>query len=81
MNEKEGVLRMQPSGRWAVCRPGEEPREIASGEPFRVEVDGAKELQLTRMEFRNLRRGGGEYFSVDDYPLRDGLRAAVGENE
>ena len=81
MDEKEGVLRMQPSGRWAVCRPGEESREIASGEPFRVEVYGAAELQLTQMEFRNLRRGGGEYFSVDDYPLGDGLRAAVGEQE
>jgi hypothetical protein len=46
-----------------------------------VEVDGAKELQLTRMEYRHLRRGGGEYFSVDDYQLRDGLRAAVGEQE
>jgi hypothetical protein len=79
MAGKEGVLRMQPSGRWAVCRPGQEPIEITSGEPFRVEVDGAKELQLTRMEYRNLRRGGGEYFSVDDYQLRDGLRAAVGE--
>jgi len=76
MNEKEGVLRMQPSGLWAVCRPGEEPREIPSGELFRVEVGGAKELKLTRMEFRNLRRGGGE---VDDYPLRDGLCAEVGE--
>jgi hypothetical protein len=76
---KEGVLRMQPSGRWAVCRPGQEPLEIASGQPFRVEVDGAKELQLTRMEYRHLRRGCGEYFSVDDYQLRDGLRAAVGE--
>jgi hypothetical protein len=72
---------MQPSGRWSVCRPGEEPREVASGESFRVEVDGAKELQLTRMEYRHLRRGGGEYFSVDDYLLRDGLRAAVGEQD
>ena len=79
MAEYEGVLRMQPSGCWAVCRPGQDPREITTGEPFRVEVDGAKELQLTRMEYRNLRRGGGEYFSVDDYQLRDGLRAAVGE--
>ena len=79
MAEKEGLLRMQPSGHWTVCRPGEEPIEITSGAPFRVEVDGAKELQLTRMEYRNLRRGGGEYFSVDDYQLRDGLRAAVGE--
>ena len=49
MAENEGVLRMQPSGRWAVCRPGQEPLEITSGEPFRVEVDGGKELQLTRM--------------------------------
>jgi hypothetical protein len=81
MTEKEGVLRMQPSGRWAVCRLGRKSREIASGEPFRVEVNGVKELQLTRMEFRNLRRGGGEYFSVDDYPLCDGLRAAVGDQE
>ena len=52
MAEKEGVLRMQPSGRWAVCRPGQEPLEITSREPFRFEYD---------------------------YQLRDGLRAAVGE--
>ena len=81
MVEKEGVLRMQPTGRWAVCRAGRDPLEITSGEPFHVEVEGGKELQLTRMEYRNLRRGGGEYFSVDDYQLRDGLRAAVGEND
>ena len=42
MTEKEGVLQMQPSGRWAVCRPGREPVEITSGELFRVEVDGAR---------------------------------------
>ena len=42
MAERVGVLRMQPSGRWAVCRPGQEPIEITSGEPFRVEVDGAQ---------------------------------------
>jgi hypothetical protein len=23
MSEKEGTLRMMPSGQWAVCRPGE----------------------------------------------------------
>ena len=34
MAEKVGVLRMQPSGRWAVCRPGQEPLEITSGEPI-----------------------------------------------
>jgi hypothetical protein len=41
MTKKEGVLRLQPSGRWAVCRPGQKPIEITSGEPFRFELDGA----------------------------------------
>ena len=76
MAEKEGVLQMQPSGRWAVCRPGREPVEITSGELFRVEVDGAKALRLTRMEHS---RHEGGYYSFDGYPLRDGLRAAFGE--
>jgi hypothetical protein len=48
MSEKEGVLRLQSSGRWAVCRSGHDPVEILSGELFRVEVDG--ELRVTRME-------------------------------
>ena len=78
MAEKEGVLRMQPSGRWAVCRPGQEPLEITSGEPFRVEVDAARNCSDPD-GVRHLRRGGGEYFTVDDYQLSDGLRAAVGE--
>jgi len=48
------------------------------------------ELQVTRMEFRHftgplkgrLYRGQpGEYYSVDDYWLRDGLRAAIGAGE
>jgi hypothetical protein len=51
MTEEEGVLQIQPSGRWAVCRPGREPVEITSGELFRVEVDG--ELKVTRMEFQH----------------------------
>jgi hypothetical protein len=86
MSEKEGILRLQPSGRWAVCRPGRAPVEITSGELLRVEVDG--ELKLTRMEFRHFTgpmkgqtyRGlPGEYYSIDGYWLRDGLRAALGE--
>jgi hypothetical protein len=81
MTEREGVLQMQPSGRWAVCRPGLDPVEITSGELFRVEVAGAKELRLTRMEYRHLPGGDGAYYSVDGYPLRDGLRAAIGEFE
>jgi hypothetical protein len=74
MSEKEGVLRMMASGRWAVYRPGRLPVEITSGE-FRVEVAGATGLQLTRMEYNHTDR---RYYSVDGYPLRDGLRAAIG---
>ena len=75
MTEKEGVLQMQPSARWAVCRPGREPVEITSGEVFRVEVAGVKGLRLTRMEHNDR-----QYYSVDGYPLREGLRAAIGEH-
>jgi hypothetical protein len=38
----------------------------------------APELQLTRMEYRHL--PGGAYYSIDRYPLCDGLRAAIGEH-
>jgi hypothetical protein len=74
MSEKEGILQMQPSGRWAVCRPGREPVEIASGDVFRVEFAG--QLKLTRIEYQP----GDGYYSVDGYSLRDGLRAAIGEH-
>jgi hypothetical protein len=86
MTHKEGVLRMQPSGRWAVCRPGRSPVEITSGELFRIEVDG--ELKVTRMDFhhfngplkgRELAGQTGEYYSVNGYRLRNGARAAIGE--
>jgi hypothetical protein len=76
MSEKEGTLQIRPSGRWAVCQPGREPVEITSGERFRIEFLG--EMRLTRMEFRHSPRRG--YYSVDGYPLRDGLRAANGAN-
>ena len=87
MTEKEGTLRMQPSGCWAVCRPGREPVEITSGELFRVEVDG--KLEPTRMEYRHFedpqgrryRVQPGEYYSVDGYDLRNGMRAAIGSGE
>jgi hypothetical protein len=77
MSEKEGALRMMASGRWAIYRPGRLPVEITSGELFRVEVAGATGLQLTRMEYNHTDR---RYYSVDGYPLRDGLRAAIGIN-
>jgi hypothetical protein len=44
---------------------------------FRVEVAGATGLQLMRMEYDLIDR---QYYSVDDYPLRNGLRAAIGEH-
>ena len=74
MSNKEGTLRMQPSGRWAVCWPEREPVEITSGELFRVEFAG--QLKLTRIEYQP----GDGYYSVDIYSLRDGLRAAIGEH-
>src|SRR5262245_4806785 len=76
MSEKEGTLRMMPSGQWAVCRPGETPHEITSGDLFHIEFAG--KLHLTRMKFRYSPRRG--YYTVDGYPLRDGLRAAIGEH-
>jgi Domain of unknown function (DUF5348) len=75
MSDKEGVLRLQPSGRWAIMRPGREPFELTSGDVFRVEVDG--ELRLTRMEHL----WGEGYYSIDGYKLRDGMRAAIGSEE
>jgi hypothetical protein len=54
-------------------RPGREPVQITSGDLFRVEFAG--QLKLTRMEYQH----GDGYYSVDGYPLFDGLRAAIGE--
>jgi hypothetical protein len=51
------------------------PVEITSGELFPVEVAGAMGVQITRMEYNHTDR---QYCSVDSYPLRDGLRAAIG---
>jgi hypothetical protein len=76
MTEKVGILRMMASGRWAIYRPGRPPVEIRSGDLFRIEVAGAKELKLTRMEYDQIDR---QFYSIDDYPLRDGLRATIGE--
>jgi hypothetical protein len=74
VSEKEGILRLQPSNRWAVCRPGRDPIQIRSGDVFRVEVPGEVGLRRTRMEHML----GEGYYSVNGYNLRDGLRAAIG---
>jgi len=76
MSEKEGILGMQSSHRWAVYRPGCEPVEITSGEPFRVEVD--RKLQVRRMEYDH---GGRGYYAVGVPELRSGMRAALGAGE
>jgi hypothetical protein len=79
-DEKVGALRMQPSGRWAVCRPGQDPMEVTSGETFRVSVGGV--LRPTRMEYlHHAESGGGGYYSVDGFELREGMRAAIGSGE
>jgi hypothetical protein len=70
--EREGTLHLQPSGRWAILRPGREPFELTPVDVFRVEVDG--KLQMTRMG----RLWGEGYNSAEGYPLRDGMRAAIG---
>jgi hypothetical protein len=77
MSEKEGTLQMQSTGRWAVCRPGQEPVEINAGDVFRIEVPGEAGLRRTRMEHMD----GEGYFSVNGYNLRDGLRAAIGAED
>jgi len=75
-DENVGTLRMQPSGRWAVCQPGHAPIEITSGEVFRIEVDGV--LRITCMEHDPDGDPDGAYHSIDGYELRDGIRAAIG---
>jgi Domain of unknown function (DUF5348) len=73
-SDREGILRKQPSGRWAVCRPGQAHVEITSGEVFRVEDPAKEGLHRTRMEHDD-----EGYYSVHGHHLHDGLRAAIGE--
>jgi hypothetical protein len=35
---------------------------------------------LSSVCYRRLPGGDGAYYSIDGYPLRDGLRAAIGEH-
>ena len=69
-------MRMMASGQWAVCRPGETRQELTAGDLFLIEF--ASKLQLKRMKCRYRPRRG--CCTVDGYPLRDGLRAAIGED-
>jgi hypothetical protein len=78
MPDKIGTLCMQPTGRWAVCLPGRVPAEITSGDLFRIEVDGV--LRITRMEYEQ-DGSGGEFYCIDGFELRDGVRAAIGSGD
>jgi hypothetical protein len=60
---------MHPAPIW---RPSSAPGREPTRELFRVDVDG--ELRVTRM--KHLYSEG--YCSIDGYPLRDGMRAAIG---
>ena len=85
MPEMVGTLRLLSSGRWAVCQPGHEPVEITSGDVFLVEVPGFG-LVPTRLEFGHKQHPGvvvelPGYYSIDGFPLRDGMRAAIGSGE
>jgi hypothetical protein len=80
-DRKKGILQMTASRRSAICRPGRLLVEITSGELFRVAVLDKTELRLTRMESRHAPNGGGEYYSVDGYELRSGMRAAIGKED
>jgi hypothetical protein len=76
--DKEGYLRMQPSGRWAVVRFGCEPVEITSAELFRGVVNGG--LQVRRMEYGHGHDARG-YYAVGGPELRNGTRAAISSGE
>ena len=54
------------------------PAEITSGDLFRIEVDGV--LRITRMEYEQ-DGSGGEFYCIDGFELRDGVRAAIGSGD
>jgi hypothetical protein len=76
-SEKDGILRMQPSGRWAVCRPGRDPSRSRAAKCFGSRCPASKACILTRMEHLH----GEGYFSVHGHHLHDGLRAAIESGE
>ncbi len=74
--KEPGILCMLPSGRWGVLYAGQEPEEITSGDQFYIEVPGSGAMTMTRMEYGRI-HGRGQYYSVDNCELRQGLRAQV----
>ena len=72
MSDAIGILSMNDLGRWEVVREGRMPYELSSGSRVLIEVDGV--LRLTRIEYAH--DAGGQYYSVDNYQLAGGLRAA-----
>jgi hypothetical protein len=72
MSEKEGTLRMQPSGQWAIQAPGHEPVPIVAGEFFLLEVQGERRMMRVRMD-----RKEGRWYAV----LYTGRAARRGERD
>jgi hypothetical protein len=78
---KIGTLQRQPSGRWAICRPGRMV-EITSGDLVHVEVKGelkptalSSGISAGRSRGAHTEGSRASYYSVDGYALRDGMRA------
>lgn len=71
MSDKIGILKMSSSGRWEIEYTDSDPIQITSGDQFYIEVSGSGSMELTCMESRR-----GQYYSIDEHPLRDGLRAS-----
>ena len=70
MSDAIGILSMNDLRRWEIVQ-GACP-ELSSGSRVLIEVDAV--LRLTRIEYAH--DAGGQYYSVDNYQLAGGLRAA-----
>ncbi len=63
-------------GRWELYGGIDNVKdEVTSGDVIYVEVEGHTELLPTRIEFAHRDGAGGQYVSVDGYPLWSGMRA------
>ena len=69
----QGPLAMSVWGKWQIC-VGTARHEISSGEVILLDVSGDGEWKRTRIEHS---KSEGGYYSVDGYPLRDGMLAAL----
>ena len=78
MSHREGILRQQPTGRWAICREGWPPEELGVGAKFFIEVAGREQLAPATMRFHVGWHVEGD--NGEPYFPRDGARAALGSD-